>query len=102
MSFIAVYITNDSKESAQRLADTLLADRLIACANIFPISASYHWMGDIAQENEWVALVKTTKTNWIRLKEKVSQIHPYDIPCIMKIDVEANEAYEQWIRQSVR
>ncbi len=101
MAFIAVYITNQSKTAAQTIADKLLDDRLIACANIFPITATYLWQGSIANENEWVALVKTTPNNWEKLKDKVSQIHPYDVPCIMKFDVEANEAYEKWIRESV-
>ena len=101
MGFIAVYITNKSKETAQILADELLQARLIACANILPIEATYHWAGAIQQEQEWVALVKTTHANWEALKSKVMRIHPYKVPCIMKFEVEANEAYEQWIRQMV-
>lgn len=101
MGFIAVYITNESQEAAQSIADQLLGSRLIACANIFPISASYHWQGQIAHENEFVALVKTIPENWEKLKAKVSEIHPYDVPCIMKMNVEANDAYEDWIRGEV-
>ena len=101
MGFIAVYITNESQEAAQTLADQLLELRLIACANIFPIRASYHWLGSIANENEFVALVKTTPNNWAKIKTKVTEIHPYDVPCIMKINVEANDAYEDWIRGEV-
>ncbi len=102
MGFIAVYITNKSKETAHRLADELLHERLIACANILPIEAAYHWAGGIQQELEWVALVKTTRANWEALKSKVERIHPYEVPCIMKFEVEANEAYEQWIREMVQ
>jgi len=101
MAFIAVYITNESKEAAQLLTDKLIAFRLIACANIFPMTATYLWKGNIANEDEWVAIVKTTTKNWQKLKEKIAQIHPYDVPCIMKFDVEANDAYENWIRESV-
>lgn len=101
MAFIAVYITNESKEAAQLLADVLLDSRLIACANIFPMASAYLWQGNIAKEDEWVAIVKTTKRNWQKLKDKVTKIHPYDVPCIMKIDVEANKAYEDWVRASV-
>lgn len=101
MAFIAVYITNESKETAQQLADTLLDIRLVACANIFPMTATYLWQGSIAKEDEWVAIVKTTSNNWQKLKEKVTEIHPYDVPCVMKFDVEANDAYEKWIRESV-
>ncbi len=101
MAFIAVYITNESKEAAQVLAKKLLDLRLIACANIFPISATYLWQGSINNEDEWVAIVKTTTNNWQKLKDKVVQIHPYDVPCVMKINVEANKEYEDWIKESV-
>ena len=101
MAFIAVYITNESQEAAQLLADALLDSRLIACANIFPMASTYLWQGNIAKEDEWVAIVKTTTRNWQKLKDKVTKIHPYDVPCIMKIDVEANKDYEDWVRASV-
>ncbi len=102
MGFIAVYITNESQDAAQSIANQLLASRLIACANIFPIQASYHWQGQIANENEYVALVKTIPEHWEKLKTKVTEIHPYQVPCIMKIEVEANDEYEAWIRAEVR
>ena len=35
------------------------------------------------------------------LRKEVEKIHPYDVPCIMKFDVEANTSYENWIRDSV-
>jgi periplasmic divalent cation tolerance protein len=48
-----------------------------------------------------VGIVKTTRDKWEQLKQRVESLHPYDTPCIMKFDVEANEKYEAWIRDSV-
>jgi len=35
------------------------------------------------------------------LQEEITEVHPYTVPCIMKIEVSANQAYEDWIRQEV-
>ena len=36
MNFVFVYITNPTKEGANKIAKHFLKKRLIACANIFP------------------------------------------------------------------
>ena len=33
------------------------------------------------------------------LKIEIEKVHPYETPCIMKFNVEANEAYEEWIEK---
>ena len=82
--------------------DILLKKRLIACVNFFPIESSYWWKGKIENSDEIVSIVKTKKENWNKLKREVEKIHPYEIPCIMKFDVEANEDYEKWINEETK
>ena len=97
MSFILVYITHKNIKSARRIVSHLLKKRLIACANFFPIKSSYWWKGKIVNSSEIVSILKTRKGNWKKLKAEVEKIHPYEVPCIMKFVVEANESYENWI-----
>ncbi len=99
--FLLIYITNPSKEAAQKLCDHLLEQKLIACANVFPIESAYWWQGSIAREGEYVSIVKTSPNHWEAVKTAVEKVHSYEVPCILKIEVEANEAYEQWIVNSV-
>ncbi len=101
MSFIIVYITHANEISALKLSNYLVENKFAACANIFPIKSAYWWKGIIESENEFVSIVKTIPENWEKLKSKVEEIHPYEVPCIMKFEVEANEAYEDWIRSQV-
>ncbi len=102
MRFAMVYITHADETAAQRLCAHLLEQRLIACANIFPIISAYWWQGAIQNDGEWVSIVKTTLEKWDTLKDVVAQLHPYQTPCIIKIEVESNAAYEQWIHDSVQ
>ncbi len=101
MSFISIYITNATEQSAKDISSYLIEKKLIACANIYPVSSIYWWEGAIQQEPEWVALVKTTKEHWEKIKSEIEKKHPYEVPCIMKTEVEANESYEAWINEMV-
>lgn len=97
MGFIMIYITHSSFDEARKVTTHLLQKKLIACANSFPVESSYWWQGMIENDDEVVSIVKTRKENWERVKSEVEAIHPYDVPCIAKVDVVANENYESWI-----
>ena len=97
MSFIIVYITHESEDTARIMVDQLLEKKIIACGNLFPITSAYWWQAAICRETEWVSLVKTQHKYWEPLKAWVQEYHSYDVPCIMKIEVEANASYENWI-----
>jgi periplasmic divalent cation tolerance protein len=101
MSFALIYITHPSEAAAQRVSQHLLEQKLIACANIFPITSAYWWQGAIQNEQEWISIVKTILENYEGVKKEIEKVHEYEVPCILKIVVEANDAYEQWIQESV-
>jgi periplasmic divalent cation tolerance protein len=102
MNFIVIYITHKNKAEARKVAESLLRERLIACVNYFPIESSYWWKGKIVTAKEIVTLVKTKKENWAKVKKAVEAIHPYETPCIMKLDVESNLSYSKWIADETK
>ena len=102
MKLVFIYITNPTKEEARRVAKHLLAKKLVACANIFPVNSLYRWKGKIADENEFVLIVKTTNSNFEKVKNEVEKIHSYDIPCIVKIPVDSNKKFFDWVKKEVK
>jgi periplasmic divalent cation tolerance protein len=102
MKFIFIYITHPDMKTAKKIAEQLLAKRLIACVNYFPIQSSYWWRSKIENSKEIVTIVKTRKENWRKVKAEVEKIHPYETPCIMKMEVEANADYAKWIQAETK
>lgn len=102
MQFIIVYITHGTEKAAKMISNFLLDKKLVACANIFPITSAYWWKAEIQNDKEWVSIVKTTMELWDELVKEVEEVHPYDVPCIMRIEATANEAYVNWIRKEVK
>ncbi len=101
-NFIFIYITNPSKEVAKKVAKHLLEKHLITCANFFPIESIYRWKGKLREEKEYVLIVKTLDKHFGRIKREVESIHPYSIPCIVKIPVSSNLKYFTWLKGEVR
>ncbi len=97
MGFIIVYITHKNLKEAKKVVSYLLKKKLIACANFFPIKSLYLWKGKTENSKEIVSILKTKKQNWNKVKEEVKKIHPYELPCIMRLNVESNKEYESWI-----
>jgi len=99
---ILVYITNPTKKDAQKVAKLLLENHLIGCANIFEIKSLYWWEGKIESSKEFVLIGKTIEKNYDKIKKKVKDIHPYKIPCILKIKAEANNKFLNWIKKETK
>jgi periplasmic divalent cation tolerance protein len=98
--FLVFYTTHPDEPAAQRIVTALLERRLIACANIFPIQSQYLWHEAIQNEQEWVAILKSSLRLEAVLEKAISELHPYEVPCILRFEVRANAAYEQWIEES--
>jgi len=98
MNICLIYATAPSKSEARRIARHLLDKKLIVCSNIFSgITSVYRWQGKILEEKEHVIIAKTAETNYEKVKKEVEKIHPYDIPCVFRIPVEANRKYSEWL-----
>jgi len=97
-----VYITCKDNKEAEKISKHLLEKRLIACANLHPIRSLYWWEGKIQDDNEVVVIAKTLEKNYNKIKEEVKKMHSYDVPCILKIDAEANESYDKWVKEEVK
>ena len=70
---------------------------MIACVNYFPIESSYWWKEKIENSEEIVTLLKTREENFELVRDEILKIHPYETPCILKMEMEANDSYGDWI-----
>ncbi len=99
---ILVYITCRDKIEARKIAMHLLKERLIACANIFPIESMYWWKGAIEKGKETVLIGKTQEKHYAHIKKSVKQMHSYKTICVMKINADANDEFSRWITNETK
>ena len=71
------------KAAALATAHTLLSEKLIACANIFPaIESVFEWQGEPSSAKEVAILFKTSADAMHALIARLGELHPYDTPAI--------------------
>ena len=99
MSFIVLYVTHQNEEEAEKVSKHLLDKKLIACVNSFEAKSTCFWKGELDRGEEVVTLFKTSKKLYKTVEKEIEEVHPYEIPCIIKFEVEANESYEKWIEE---
>ncbi|HOM31301.1 MAG TPA: dephospho-CoA kinase [Acetomicrobium flavidum] len=78
-----VSVTCGSESEAQDIARTCVEKRLAACVNIVPVRSIYSWHGDIEDEGEWKAELKTLRCKLYQLKKEILSRHSYDTPVIL-------------------
>ena len=91
------YITCKDEKEAKKISMHLLKKRLIACANIFPVKSTYWWKNKIVHDKENVIIAKINNKSFKNVENEIKKIHSYKIPCIIKINSQANKEFEKWV-----
>ncbi|NJE11315.1 divalent-cation tolerance protein CutA [Thermococcus sp. MAR1] len=100
MEMVMVYTTFPDWESAKKVVKALLEKKLIACANLREHRAFYWWNGQVEEDTEVGALLKTTVEKWKELREAIREMHPYEVPLIARIEVDkVNSEYAEWLEK---
>lgn len=96
-----VYITTKDKKEAKRIGEALVKERLAACVNIMDgMESIYRWEGEIVEEQETILIAKTPYHNVNDLTDRVKELHSYDCPCVISLQLseqEGNEEYQHWL-----
>ena len=103
MDALVVLVTVPNAESAERLAEALVGERLAACVNVVGgVRSTYRWKGAVERDDELLCLCKTTRAGCERLRARVLELHPYELPEVIALPIAAGHApYLDWITASV-
>jgi len=99
---IVVLVTCGSEEEAEKIANSLIEERLAACVNmISPVRSIYRWEGKIWDEREWMLIIKTQKKRFEDLEKKVKSLHSYSVPEVIALPVvEGFAPYLKWLEEN--
>jgi periplasmic divalent cation tolerance protein len=100
---ILVFTTAGSEKNAKNIAETLVKLRLAACVNILPkLTSIYRWEEKIETAEEWLLIVKTTRKNFMAVRDAIKELHTYELPECVSVAIEdGSEAYLKWIAESM-
>jgi periplasmic divalent cation tolerance protein len=101
---LVVLVTTPSPERAAEIARTVVEERLAACGNVVPgLRSIYRWEGKVQDDAEALLVLKTTRARFEALRDRVLALHPYAVPEVIALTVEAGSAaYLAWIAGETR
>jgi periplasmic divalent cation tolerance protein len=101
---VVVLVTAPTPDRAAEIARALVGERLAACGNVVPgLRSIYRWEGKVQEDEEALLVLKTTRARFDALRARVLALHPYDVPEVIALPVEAGSAaYLQWIAAETR
>ena len=98
-----LYTTLSSQKVATTIAEKLVGQKVASCCNLIDgVKSIYHWQEKLQSDDEVIMLVKTTQSRLAKAFDLLIQLHPYDIPCIVEIELGSIycQDYLKWLMQN--
>ncbi len=94
-----VLVTAPPGDPAVAMARLLVDERLAACVNVVPgVRSIYRWQGEVCDDREDLLVIKTASDRLDALVARVREIHPYAVPEVLALAVDAGSAgYLEWV-----
>ena len=99
-----VLVTAPDAETAVDLTRKLLSEGLIACGNVLPgVTSVYRWEEEVHEDPEVLLVLKTDRSRLEDLVRRVPELHPYDVPEVLALEVAAGHPpYMEWVAGECR
>lgn len=96
--YCVVLTTLGSEADAEMLISAVLEDKLAACIQTTSIASHYTWKGEVCHDHEVLVMFKTSWALYDALESKVKELHPYETPEIIALDIKKGfKGYLDWI-----
>ncbi len=100
--YMITFVTAPKREEAGKIAEELIGAGLAACVNIIPsIISFYRWKNEVCRDEECLLVVKSRWELFDRMKEKIVEVHSYEVPEIVSFSIEKGlPDYLDWITET--
>lgn len=102
--FIQVLTTIDAEAAARRIAQSLVEAQLAGCVQVIgPLTSTYRWRGAVETAQEWLCLVKTSRTLYPKVEAAIRALHTYETPEILAVPVlTGSDDYLAWLGDTIQ
>lgn len=101
---LVVLCTFPNEGEARQIGTHLVERQYAACVNILSsVKSIYFWEGKVCQEQEVMAMIKTTRQAFPVLGRELAAMHSYDEPEIIALPVaDGSAGYLAWLESRSR
>lgn len=101
MRAIIIQTTCPTKEEAEKIVKVLINEKLVACVQLSEIDSFYNWDNQFCSDKETLLNIKTRKKHFKKIKSKIKELHSYDVPEIIQLDISnSSKKYLKFIKDN--
>jgi periplasmic divalent cation tolerance protein len=99
---VIIISTFPNEKSLRDIAYEMVVNaKLCACVSYTKVRSLYWWENELHDEEEFIALFRTTRRRSKELRSGIEKQHPYDIPEIIEIVIgKTSRPYLDWLIRS--
>lgn len=99
-----VMVTVPDGDAGCAMARRVVGEGLAACGNVISgMTSVYRWNGEVQEDPETLVLFKTTKEVLPDLMRRVMELHSYEVPELLALDVtDGHPSYLRWVVGEVK
>lgn len=101
---IVVFVTCSTANEADRIAWSLVEQRLAACVNVLEarVRSTYRWQGKVETADEHLLVIKTARRLFARLEAAIKRLHSYRVPEIIALPIVlGSRSYLDWLDEGL-
>ncbi|MBI5180654.1 MAG: divalent-cation tolerance protein CutA [Nitrospirae bacterium] len=101
---VVILVTTPSIDDARKIGNTLVEEKLIACANIIPqVESIFYWQDKVRNEKEALMIIKTQKKLIDKVIKRVKSLHSYTVPEIIALPIiKGSKDYIKWVKEATK
>jgi periplasmic divalent cation tolerance protein len=94
-------VSTAPEADAERIAEALLGERLVACVqHVRGLKSRYWWKGALEDADEVLMLMKTRDDLAERAVARLAELHPYEVPeAVLVESCGGHRPYLDWVEE---
>jgi periplasmic divalent cation tolerance protein len=101
-NFVELVLTCGSWQEAQKIADHLLENRLVACVEFMEIRSKYWWDGKLDEAKEIKLIMETIADNFDKVEAALGKLHSYETFVLQMIPIaKLSKDASEWLENNV-
>ena len=100
--FYYILISATSKEEADKISDSLVTKKLVAGTLITKGPSKYWWENKVVEREYYNINASSLAKNKDKIISEVKKLHSDKCPIIMFFEMDGNEEFLNWIKESVK
>jgi uncharacterized protein involved in tolerance to divalent cations len=99
--FVQLVLTCGSWQEAQRIADTLLEKRLVACVEMMAVKSKSWWQNQLEETDEVKLIMESITDNFNHVEAEVAKLHSYDTFVLQQLPItRLSQKAQTWLTET--